>query len=321
MSNSDHEEESYKSESRIAITNSFAASTKSLEKQLKIKILSPYAKIPSRATPDSIGFNLYASNKSEIPGNGNGLVSIGLAMTPPAGCYIRVAARSGLAINNKLQVGAGVIDPDYTGEVKVILFNHSSKSFTVKTGDKVAQMVLEQAKTLEIQILKYLKPTKRGNHSFGSSNTVRSPKPNKPKKYIKPRPGSPRADKLIVLPKLMERLKGCSFIGSKPSIVTASLGHTQGPKTEVIIDSSSNITLVSQKTIAKMQTPPKEHTGKKVTLSQVTAKTSIQSYMDLPLFFATNEGPVQVNIEAYVVKGMTTPSSWETTSQINIPCP
>ena len=105
----------------------------------------------------------------------------------------------------------------------------------------------------------------------------------------------------------MERPKGCSFIGSKPSIVTATLGHIQGPKTEVIIDSGSDITLVSQKAVASMKTPPEEHVGKKVTLSQVTAKTSIQSYVDLPLFFETSKGPVQVNVEAYVVKGMTTP--------------
>ena len=307
VSNSDNEEESYKSESRIAITNTFATSTKSLEKQLKIRILSPYATTPSRATPDSIGFDLYASNKSEIPENGNGLVPIRLAMTPPTGCYIRIAARSGLAINHKLQVGAGVIDPDYTREIKVILFNHSSQPFQVKTGDKIAQIILKQAQTPKIQILKYLKPTRRGSQGFGSSNLVKTPMLNKVKKNPAPESKPPQPNKLLILPKLMERPKGCSFIGSKPLIVTAALGQIQGPKTKVIINSGSDITLVSQKAISKMPAPPKEHIGKKVTLSQVTAKTSIQSYVDLPLFFETNEGPVQINVEAYVVKGMTTP--------------
>ena len=228
-------------------------------------------------------------------------------MTPPIGCYIRIATRSGLAINSKLQVGAGVIDPDYTGEIQVILFNHSSQPFQIKTGDKIAQIILKQAQTPKIQILKYLKPTKRGNQGFGSSNLVQTPMLNKTKKNPTPEPVLPQPNKLLILPKLMERPKGCSFIGSKPSIVTATLGQIQGPKTEVIIDSGSNITLVSQKAISKMPVPPKEHMGKKVTLSQVTAKTSIQSYVDLPLFFETSEGPVQVNVKAYVVKGMTTP--------------
>ena len=112
---------------------------------------------------------------------------------------------------------------------------------------------------------------------------------------------------LIVLPKLMERPHGCCFISSKPSTLEVALGQRDGPESEVIINSGSDITLVSQKTISSMKNPPKEHTGKKVTLSQVTAKTSIRTYVDLPLFFETTNGPVQINVEAYVVKGMTTP--------------
>ena len=146
MSHLDIKEESYKSKSKFVTTNSFTASTKPLENQLKIKINSINTRIPSRATPGSVGFDLYASENSTIPANGNGLVSIGLAMSPPKECYIRIAARSGLAINNKLQIGAEVINPDYTGDIKVILFNHSNKPFNIKIGDKIAQAVLEQAK-------------------------------------------------------------------------------------------------------------------------------------------------------------------------------
>ena len=228
-------------------------------------------------------------------------------MTPPKECYIRIAARSGLAINRKLQVGAGVVDPDYTGEIKVILFNHSKKPFVVKPGDKIAQIVVEQAKTPRIQLLMYLKTTKRGAKGFGSTNFIKAPRPKNPKKDPDLKHASSVTNHLIILPKAIERPKGCSFIGSKPSVVTAALGHLEGPKTKVIIDSGSDITLVSQKAIANMKTPPKEHQGKKVTFSQVTAKTSIQSYVDLPLFFETDQGPVQIDVEAYVIKGMTTP--------------
>ena len=160
-------------------------------------------------------------------------------MTPPVGCYIRIAARSGLAINHKLQVGAGVIDPNYTREIKVILFNHSSKTFSIQTGDKIAQVVIEQAAIPEIQILKYLKATKRGNLGFRSTNLAKTSKTKSLRKDTMPEDTKFPEDNLIILSKIMERPKGCSFIGSKPSVVTAALGHIHGPKTEIIIDSGS----------------------------------------------------------------------------------
>ena len=107
--------ESYIGRSKFATTKSFSASSNQQEKNLQIRILSPNAKLPSRATLKSTGYDLCASNKCVIPGNNNELVSIGLAMIPPKGCYIIIAPRSRLDINHKLQIGAGVIDPDYTG--------------------------------------------------------------------------------------------------------------------------------------------------------------------------------------------------------------
>lgn len=56
----------------------------------------------------------------------------------------RIAPRSGLASKNFIDVGAGVIDADYRGQVKILLFNHSDVDFQVKEGDRVAQLVLER---------------------------------------------------------------------------------------------------------------------------------------------------------------------------------
>ena len=56
----------------------------------------------------------------------------------PEGCYGRIAPRSGLAVKNFINVGAGVIDADYRGEVGVVLFNHSDEDFKVKQGDRIA---------------------------------------------------------------------------------------------------------------------------------------------------------------------------------------
>ena len=63
-------------------------------------------------------------------------------MSLPPGTYARIAPRSGLAIRNFIDVGAGVVDSDYRGEIKVILFNHSAEDFAVQAGDRIAQLIL-----------------------------------------------------------------------------------------------------------------------------------------------------------------------------------
>ena len=70
-----------------------------------------------------------------FPQGGSGLVNTGISIEMPAGVYARIAPRSGLAVKNRIAVGGGVIDPDYDGEVKVILFNHGDEDFIVNPGN------------------------------------------------------------------------------------------------------------------------------------------------------------------------------------------
>ena len=110
---------------------------------LGVKKLSYDAIIPTRGSDASVGYDLYSVVDTIVPcQTGNTLVGTGIALSIPPGCYGRVAPRSGLAVKHCIQVGAGVIDPDYTGEVKVVLFNHGDKDFEVKKGDRIAQLVL-----------------------------------------------------------------------------------------------------------------------------------------------------------------------------------
>jgi dUTP pyrophosphatase len=90
-------------------------------------------------------------------------------MVLPNGVYGRVAPRSGLAVKHGIQVGAGVVDPDYTGEVKVVLFNHGDKDFEVKKGDRVAQLILERCETPEVEEVGTVEDTERGAGGFGST--------------------------------------------------------------------------------------------------------------------------------------------------------
>ena len=73
----------------------------------------------------------------------------------PHGTYGRVAPRSGLAWKNHIDIGAGVVDEDYRGNVGVVMFNHSSTEFVVKAGDRVAQLVCEKIAYPEIEVTSY----------------------------------------------------------------------------------------------------------------------------------------------------------------------
>ena len=85
-----------------------------------------------------------------IPAHGKALVSTGLSVKIPEGNYGRIAPRSGLAWKNFIDIGAGVIDEDYRGEVKVLLFNLGGEDFTVKFGDRVAQFIIEKYTPCEL---------------------------------------------------------------------------------------------------------------------------------------------------------------------------
>jgi deoxyuridine 5'-triphosphate nucleotidohydrolase len=84
----------------------------------------------------------------------------------------RVAPRSGLAVKNGIDTGAGVIDADYRGNVGVVLFNHDKEDFAVKAGDRVAQLILEQIATPEILEVDDLDDTTRGAGGYGSTGTA-----------------------------------------------------------------------------------------------------------------------------------------------------
>lgn len=104
--------------------------------------------IPSKATPGAIGLDLYSVEPYIVLPGQRVVVSTGLRVQLPEGVYGRIAPRSGLAVKHGLDVGAGVVDPDYTGELRVVLFNHDSHNpFIVRPGYRIAQLILERALT------------------------------------------------------------------------------------------------------------------------------------------------------------------------------
>ena len=79
------------------------------------------------------------------------------------------APRSGLAVKKHIDVGAGVVDADYRGNVGVVLFNFSDEDFAVAPGDRIAQMILEKVDMAEVEEVEDLPDTARGAGGFGST--------------------------------------------------------------------------------------------------------------------------------------------------------
>ncbi|CAL5337204.1 unnamed protein product [Camellia sinensis] len=106
--------------------------------------LTPQASRPTRATDGAVGYDLTSIGKYIIPARERALIATGIALEIPCGLYGRIASRSGLALYHGIDVGAGVIDTDYRGEVKILLFNHNHEEFIVHAGDRIAQIIFEK---------------------------------------------------------------------------------------------------------------------------------------------------------------------------------
>ena len=137
--------------------------------RLQVKKLVDTAKLPILGSVNAAGYDLHALTPAVVPARGKVLVSTGLAFAIPVGNYGRIAPRSGLAAKHSIDVGAGVIDADYRGEVKVLLFNLSDTDFEIKEGDRIAQMIIEKYTPTELVEVQDLAETDRGAGGFGST--------------------------------------------------------------------------------------------------------------------------------------------------------
>ena len=125
--------------------------------------------IPTRATWKSVGLDLYSPMNVLIPAHDKVLVDVGVAFQIPMGYYGWIASRSGLAIHHHIHVGAGVVDPDYTGSVHVLLMNFSSHDHVIEKNHQIAQMILEKVAYPVICEVSQMFPTEHGAKGFGST--------------------------------------------------------------------------------------------------------------------------------------------------------
>ena len=130
--------------------------------------ISADAVTPTRATGGSAGLDFYSPADYIIPPHGQLLVPTQIRLQIPLGYYGRLASKSGLAILHQLHVGAGVIDPDYTGKVMVLLINTASRVYNIAKGAPIAQLILEKISVPLLKEVKELPPTTRGAQGCGS---------------------------------------------------------------------------------------------------------------------------------------------------------
>jgi dUTP pyrophosphatase len=145
---------------------------------LKVKRLRDDAQVPTKAHITDAGFDLYASEDTVIEVDGVTAVHTGIAIEMPPGIWIKIFAKSGLAVKHNLGVTAGVIDNAYRGEYIVAMVNYGTEPYEVKKGDKIAQMVvmphlmpkgLSEGETEITVVEEFSLPTDRGEDGFGSS--------------------------------------------------------------------------------------------------------------------------------------------------------
>ncbi|NXM77112.1 DUT protein, partial [Serilophus lunatus] len=137
--------------------------------RLRFTKLSENAFAPSRGSARSAGYDLYSAYDCVIPPMEKAVVKTDIQIALPSGCYGRVAPRSGLAAKHFIDVGAGVIDEDYRGNVGVVLFNFGKETFEVKKGDRIAQLICERIYYPELEEVEALDDTERGEGGFGST--------------------------------------------------------------------------------------------------------------------------------------------------------
>ena len=134
----------------------------------------PVCNTPKQATPGSIGLDLYALVEYPIPPGEQTCIPTDLILVPSDGYYIRIAIKSGLVVKHQITVEAGEIDPDYRGNIIVILRNHhKKKGYIAEAGEVIAQVIMTKATIPELLEVPIAVSTIRGTGGFGSTHPLK----------------------------------------------------------------------------------------------------------------------------------------------------
>jgi dUTP pyrophosphatase len=138
---------------------------------VKVKRLSPEAKMPKLEHEGDAGFDLYSVEDAVLKPMQRKLIGTGISIEIEKGYEAQVRPKSGLAIENGITMlnTPGTIDSGYRGEIKVIVINLGEKEYRVEKGKKIAQIVFAKVETPKILEVNELEPSSRSNRGFGST--------------------------------------------------------------------------------------------------------------------------------------------------------
>ena len=147
--------------------------TQELSVQFQRLPSNPDLPLPARATPQAAGYDIRSAIEVVLNPGEIRLISTGLIMELPEGMECQVRPRSGLALKYGITLpnSPGTIDPDYRGEVKIIIQNLGSEQVTLIRGERVAQLVFSLFQSPEVAEVEELSDTNRGEGGFGSTGT------------------------------------------------------------------------------------------------------------------------------------------------------
>ena len=139
-------------------------------KQIKIKLLSNFAKIPTKTNEEDAGWDLYSTQEVLIAPGCRAIISTGISAEIPDGYVGLIWPRSGLSIKQGSDILAGVVDATYRGEIKVCIHNCDKLSdMHILPGDRIAQILFQEIPKFELVEVEELSETQRGGKGFGSS--------------------------------------------------------------------------------------------------------------------------------------------------------
>lgn len=149
---------------------------------LKVKLLSPIAKVPTKAHATDACYDIYTCGVSTIPSFSRCVVKTGVSIELPEGCVADIRPRSGISVNGidgqefftgktrrfNASVILGTIDEGYRGEVGIIIHNNDTR-FTLPSGTRIAQMLIHRVEPTQMVVTDYINESDRGTDGFGST--------------------------------------------------------------------------------------------------------------------------------------------------------
>ena len=136
---------------------------------MKVKLDKGVGIMPTRAHAADAGLDLYSPECVHIPPKWSVTVDTGVHIELPQNTVGLLKSKSGLNVKHGIQSGEGVIDVGYTGSIRVKLYNHSGRWYTVNKGDKISQLVILPILTPDLELVDELDETERGDGGFGST--------------------------------------------------------------------------------------------------------------------------------------------------------